>query len=111
MNYEEQIKEWISLDNQIKSINKNLIELKEKRNKLEKSILEISNNNNISNKIINIGSNKIKLTTSKIAEPLTFKYLEKSLNQIIKNNDQANSILNFIKENRNIKIINEIKRL
>ena len=47
---------------------------------------------------------------TKVTQPLTFKYLEKSLGEIIKNSEQVNTIVNHIKNNRDSKIVTELKR-
>jgi len=110
MSFEGQIQQWVSLDNQLKQINEKTKELREKRNNLEQNITTYANNNNLSNAIVQISDGKIKFTNTKVAEPLTFKYLEKSLGEVIKNETQVKAIMEHIKQKRNIKVVPEIKR-
>jgi seryl-tRNA synthetase len=108
MNFETQIQNWVNLDNQIRLYNGKVKELREKRNKLEEQLIEQATNNNLSQ--IKITDGKLKITNTKIPTPLTFKYLEKSLSEVIKNNDQINIILNHLKNGREYKYVQEIKR-
>jgi seryl-tRNA synthetase len=108
--FESQIKQWVQVDNQIKEFNDQLRELREKRNNLEKNIITHANSNNLSNSTIKIGDNKLKIATTRVPEPLTFKYLEKTLGEIIKNESQVQVIMDYVKQKREIKIVPEIKR-
>lgn len=108
--FENQIKQWVQLDNQIKEFNDHLRDLREKRNILEKNITTYAESNNLSNSSIKIGEDKLKFATTRVPEPLTFKYLEKTLGEIIKNESQVQVIMNHVKQKRDIKVIPEIKR-
>jgi hypothetical protein len=108
--FEYNIKQWIQLDNQLKVINEQSKGLREKRNELETTITNYATTNNLSKSTINISNSKLKFANTRVAEPLTFKYLEKSLGQVIKNETQVTQIMEHIKGNREIKIVPEIKR-
>jgi len=109
MNFTNQIQQWVELDNELKNLNEKIKQIREKRNSLEKNIVNTATVNNYSN-IVNISDGKLKFTNTRIPEPLTFKYLEKTLKEIIKNESQANLIMEHIKLKREIKIVPEIKR-
>lgn len=108
MSFENEIQQWVIIDNQIKQYNEKIRELRDKRNKLEINLLEYASTNNLSN--IQISDGRLKFINSKVTTPLTFKYLEKSLGEIIKNNDQLSIIINHLKKNREVKYLFEIKR-
>jgi hypothetical protein len=110
MNFENQIKQWVQFDNQLKELNEQTKELREKRNSLEKTITTYATSNNLSGSTIQISDGKLKILNTRVCEPLTFKYLEKSLSEIIKNENQVKSIIEHIKEKRQVKIVSEIKR-
>ena len=110
MSFENQIQQWVQLDNQLKQINEKTKELREKRNTLEKNITTYAASNNLSNATVQINDGKLKFVNTKVPEPLTFKYLEKTLGEIIKNENQVKSIIKHIKQNREVKIVPEIKR-
>jgi hypothetical protein len=108
--FENQIKQWVQIDNQLKELNDKTRELREKRNILEKNITTYAASNNLSNSTIQIGDGKLKFSDTKVSEPITFKYLEKTLGEIIKNESQVQVIMDYIKQKRSIKIVPEIKR-
>lgn len=110
MSFEGQIQQWVLIDNQLKQINQKTKELREKRKDIEENITTYANNNNLSNATLQTSDGKLKFINSKIIEPLTFKYLEKTLGEVIKNEAQVKLIIEHIKENRNVKIVQEIKR-
>ena len=45
-----------------------------------------------------------------MATNLTFKYVEKSLGEIIEDENQVKKIMDYLKKNRDIKSVAEIKR-
>jgi hypothetical protein len=110
MSFENQIQQWVHLDNQLKQLNEKTRELRDKRNILEKNITTYASTNSLSNATVNISDGKLKFVNTKIQEPLTFKYLEKTLSEVIKNESQVKLIMDHIKQKRAIKTIPEIKR-
>ena len=110
MSFESRIQQWVSVDNQLKKINAQTKELREKRNELEHNITAYAQSNNLSNATVKIGDGRLKFSNTRVPEPLTFKYLEKTLSTVINNETQVNLIMDKIKQNRNIKIVPEIKR-
>ena len=59
---------------------------------------------------IQISDGKLKFSETKVAQPITFKYLESCLNDIIKNQQQVNVIMEYIKKKRENKLVRELKR-
>ena len=110
MNFESQLQQWVTVDNQLKKLNEQVKELREKRNILTENITSHASNNNLSNATIQISDGKLKFANTKVAEPLTYKYLEKSLGEIIKNPNQINIIMETLKQKRTFKVVPEIKR-
>ena len=110
MSFENQIQQWVSLDNQLKQLNEKVKDLRDKRNNLEENITSYASENNLSNATVKISDGKLKFTNTKVAEPLTFKYLEKTLGEVIKNESQVKLIMEHLKQKRAVKIVPEIKR-
>lgn len=110
MSFENQIQQWVQLDNQLKQLNEKTKELRDKRNVLEQNITTYASTNNLSNATVKINDGKLKFVNTKVQEPLTFKYLEKTLSEVIKNESQVKLIMEHIKQKRAIKTIPEIKR-
>jgi hypothetical protein len=109
--FEQKIQSWVSIDNQLKLLNEKVQELRDKRNDLSENITKYAQTNNLQNATIQISDGKLKFANTRVAAPLTFKYLEKSLGEVIKNESQVKQIVEYLKENRDSKIVPEIKRL
>ncbi len=110
MSFENQIQQWVSLDNQLKQLNEKVKDLRDKRNNLEENITSYASENNLSNATVKINDGRLKFTNTKVQEPLTFKYLEKTLGEVIKNESQVKLIVEHLKQKRAVKIVPEIKR-
>jgi len=110
MSFEKDIQQWVSIDNQLKILNEKIKDLREKKNDLSSNLTKYAENNNLSDKVIQITDGRLKFTKTRVTAPLTYKYLEKTLGEIIKNETQLKQIMNYLKENRESKIVEEIKR-
>ena len=110
MSFENQIQQWVSIDNQLKQLNEKVKELRDKRNNLEDNITTYASENNLSNATVKISDGRLKFTNTKVQEPLTFKYLERTLGEVIKNESQVKLIMEHLRQNRAVKIVPEIKR-
>ena len=110
MSFENQIQQWVALDNQLKMLNEKTKELREKRNELEENITNYATNHNLYQSTVQISDGKLKFSNTRVQEPLTFKYLEKTLSEVIKNETQLKMIMDHLKKNRNTKMVQEIKR-
>jgi len=110
MSFEQNIQKWVSLDNKIKILNDNLNQLREQRAELSKSLYTYAERNNLNGANIQISDGKLKFVTSKVSNPLSFKYVEKSLGEIISNEEQVKKIVHYLKEHREFKTVQELKR-
>jgi hypothetical protein len=110
MSFEQQIQQWITIDNQMKQLTDKMKELRDKKNMLNDTIFNHVENSNLSNTTVNISDGKIKFIKIKDTQQLTFKYLETCLHEIIKNEEQVNKIIEYIKNKRDVKYVPEIKR-
>jgi hypothetical protein len=110
MNFENQVQQWVSVDNQLKILNEKVKQLRDTRNSLSENITTYAQKNNLSNSIIQISDGKLKIANTKVQPPLTFKYVEKTLGEVISNEAQVRLIVEHLKQKRDIKIVPEIKR-
>jgi len=109
MSFEENVQKWIALDNQIKLMNEKLQELRDKKSKVNEQIQVYANKNKLQNATIQIGDGKLKFTETKVASQLTFKYLEKCLGEVISNEIQVKQIIEYVKKQREVKLVPEIR--
>lgn len=110
MSFEESIQKWVSLDNQLRSLQDKTKQLREDKNNIENGIIKYVDTHNLQNSVLKISDGKLKFTMVKQTNPLTLKYVDECLGKCIKNPEQVKLIMNYIKESRNSKIIPDIKR-
>ena len=102
MSFEQEINEWINLDNEIKKVYEYITKLKERKSNLQDKIISYAKHKKL---------DKLKYVLTNTFQPLTFTYVNKCLSEIIKNEGQVKQIINYIKQKREIKVIEDIKRI
>ena len=110
MAFEDNIKEWVRLDNDIKGLQEQMKILRDSRNDLTGELITYASNNDLTHKIIEITDGNLKFQTRKDTSPLTFKLIKQCLTDCISNEDQVDKLINYIKEKRAIKYVNELRR-
>lgn len=110
MSFEENIKDWVIIDNKIKLLHSNIKLLREEKNHISGNIMKYVEDNELSNVNIKISDGNIRFIKTRQAPPLTFKYLEECLLRCIYDKDKVKSILDYIKTSRQCKYIDDIKR-
>jgi hypothetical protein len=68
------------------------------------------NENNLTNNKIGISDGQLKIYDKKDYSPLTFAYIEKCLAEIIPEKKSVDYIMNYLKEHREIKTTQDIRR-
>jgi predicted transcriptional regulator len=111
--FNDSMSKWVNIDNRIRQLNEQLSELKEEKNDISDKLNEYIEVRSIEKKTINVNlkDSQIKFVTTKIPQTLTFKYLESCLAEIIDDEDQVAQIIEYVKSNRKIENVNEIKRI
>ena len=107
---ENNIKNWLILDNKIKELNQQISNLREKKNSYKNDIYEHFERNNLNNATIKIGDDYLKFVETKQQAPISYKFLIQALNYCLDDENDIQKIMNYIKTNRENKIINDIKR-
>lgn len=108
--FQENIKDWVTIDNSIKSATEQLKLMKTKRSEISDTILDFVETENLNSTTININNGTLKFGTVKQSNSLTLTYVKSCLEQCISNEDDVNSIMDVIKSSREVKVSSEIKR-
>lgn len=111
MSFENDIKNWVMLDNQYKKLSEQMKELRSERNNVEERIIEHVEENSLNKATVMINDGKLKFSDVKTTSPLTLKYVEKCLSELIRDESKVEQIMNYIKENRDFKNNSIIRRL
>jgi flagellar basal body rod protein FlgB len=110
MSFEENIRNWITIDNQIKQYNANIKSLREKKTHLSDSIIAHAVDQNLSHNTVEITDGTLKFQNIKVTAPLNFKFMKKCLNECIADEEQVKLLITYIKQKREVKYVPEIKR-
>tara|TARA_B100000963_G_C22632257_1_gene675569 strand:- start:3297 stop:3641 length:345 start_codon:yes stop_codon:yes gene_type:complete len=106
---EQKLKQWVNLNNIIEEKNSEIKQLRQAKSQLNNDLFSIIETNNLQNSTFRINNNNIRYTSVKQTSPLTLKYLEQCLNNLFDDEEKINEIMNYVKQNRETKIVNDIK--
>lgn len=101
--FQDKIKEWLTLDNDLK-----MIKLKKDNLKLE--VLDMVKKDNLDNVIIKTNDSDISFENIKTVNGVTLQNIQTSLEKNLSNSDLIEKIMNDIKNSRTTKINFDIKR-
>ena len=108
--FQNHIKQWVEIDNQVKILNTELRELRMKRNNISDHIVSFVDTNNLDKAVIEISDGTLKFGTTKQTSPITLKFIKKCLNECINNEESVEQLIDYIKSKRDIKMKSDIKR-
>ena len=106
----EHVKNWVILDQRIQMINEKTKQIRELKSTVTTEICDYMKRNNITSNI-GISNGELRRYDKKEYKPLTFTYVEKCLNDIIKDKTHVEYIIKYLKDNREITVSQDIKRV
>ena len=108
--FEENIKKWVSLDNETKVLNERLKEIRHKKNTVLHNINNYVETQSLENAVVNISDGQLKFVKTNSTQNLTLGFLEECLFDVFKNREQTEKVMEFIKSRRETKTNSEIRR-
>jgi hypothetical protein len=108
--FSENVQKWVFIDNQLKKYNEQIRKLREYRTGLTENIHTYIKTNNLEHVSIGISDGELKLAEKREYSPLTFTYIKTCLSNIIKDSNQVERVMAYLRENREIKTIPDIRR-
>ena len=104
------VKNWISLDDQIKDLQKRIREMKSEKKEATETLVETMKNNEIDCFELGAG-NKLMYTKNKSKKPLSKKHLLESLSKYFQGNtEEATELSKFIMNSREETVRENIRR-
>ena len=101
IHFKEQVKKWLTIDQQIAELESKLRDLKKIRNKeLEPQVTNFMVKFKIND--LNTENGKIKCSTRNTKKGLTAKYIQEKLTNTLENNDLVDKAMENILENREV---------
>ena len=105
------VQKWVTIDSQLKIVNEKKKQMREMKSRLNNEICNYMNTNNISLNSITISDGELRIHEKKEYSSMTFGYVERCLAELIKNQPQVDYIMQYLKDNREMTISNEVKRI
>jgi hypothetical protein len=103
------VKEWISLDEEMKQLQSVMREKRQKKKELNDVLVEVMKNNEI--ECFDIKDGKLLYAVNKSKKPITKKMLLETLQKFYKNDEEkASELASFILESREESVKETIKR-
>ena len=101
IHFKEQVKKWLTIDQQIAELESKLRDLKKIRNKeLEPQVTDFMVKFKIND--LNTENGKIKCSTRNTKKGLTAKYIQEKLTNSLENNELVDKAMENILENREV---------
>jgi hypothetical protein len=104
------IQRWVVLDTQLKMANEKIKQIRESRNQLTSQICSYVDGKNMRDTKLEISDGNLRVYDRKEYSPITFTYVETCLDKIIPNKEHVASIIKYLKENREITTVSDIRR-
>jgi hypothetical protein len=104
----EDVKRWALIDSQLKIVNEKTRKMRDMKHELSEKITKYMSENEHAK--IKLSDGELRLYDKKEYSPLTFGYIEKTLAKIIQDETQLDYVVQYLKENREITTISDIKR-
>lgn len=108
--FEEQIRSWVAVDNQLKVLQDKSKELRDRRASLNEVIMGHVADNSMEGSTVRISDGRLRFVASNQTSPLTLKFVQECLLKCIQNGPQVEQIMTFIKAQRETKVKTEVKR-
>lgn len=103
------VKRWVMIDKQLKTITEKTRELRELKMKSSRKICDYMNvNPNLKNSI-GITGGELCLYQKKEYSPLTFGYIETCLGELIPNKEQVDFLIKYLKDKREIVTVDDVR--
>ena len=105
-----QVRKWVLLDTQLKIIHDKSKTIRDEKQELSSKICQHLENSGNAHRKIMIHDGNLKVYEKKEYSPLTFTFLEKHLGKIMSDPNQVEYVIQYLKEQREIKTSNDLKR-
>jgi hypothetical protein len=108
--FERDMRKWAILDNKIRASNQELKTMRSQKAEIGSTICEFMRTKGLENKKVDTGDSIISFYEKNEYPALTFGYIEKCLGEIISDKDKVAIIIKHLKDKREIKKSNDLRR-
>ena len=98
VNFKQNVKDWVTLDDDIKTLQEAIKKRKKRINELTHIILDFMKRFNIND--LNTQNGQLRYTTSLLAKPVNKNFLLSKLGEFFKDNEKSQALTTYIYDNR-----------
>jgi len=106
----ENVKKWVAIDTQLKTINERTKQIRDMKNNLQTNIHSYMENNNLLDKKIGVSDGELRFVEIKEQTALSFGYIERCLQEIMPEKSHVDYIIQYLKDKRETSVVSEIRR-
>lgn len=108
--FEDYVKKYIEVDDEIESLQIKLKTMRDWKRKLNGVIVKHMEDQDLVEHTLEVSDGTLRYNEHKEYGSMSFTYIEKSLHQLIPDPEQVKYVIQFLKDNREIKTVAELKR-
>jgi hypothetical protein len=110
MSFSDNIKKWVSIDDEIRSLSETLKQKRHKRNEILSSIIDYKSRNGLDGKTIKYNDETIRFSNTRQYQGITYNFIKTCLDELLEDKEQISLIIEYIKNKRQYKTIEDLKR-
>ena len=103
------IQEYTVIENEIQELSARQKILRDRKSELQTKIIQTMKDSNLENRTLKQGDHHFYIGTRKQYSSLTFSYLETIFEKMIPDKDNRQYLLQYLRENREVKTVDELK--
>jgi sulfur relay (sulfurtransferase) DsrC/TusE family protein len=108
--FEEYVKKYVAVDDEIEMLQGRLKTMKDWKRKLAAVITKHMEDKDLTDTTLEISDGTLRFHEKKEYSSMSFGYIEKCLMDMIPEGDQVKYVIQYLKDNRDIKYVPELKR-
>lgn len=108
--FKKNVKSFVQIDNEIKRLNTELKQLRDKKRKRQDWIVTYMKKNSLTDKDIKISDGKLQVCQSRRVTPMSKQFLRERIAAYLKNESEADRMIEYIYENRPITMKDDLRR-
>ena len=104
------VQEYSVIEEELEELSSKIKILRERKHELQTKIIQTMKDSNLENRTLKQGSHHFYIGTRKQYSSLTFSYLETIFEKTIPDKANRCFLLEYLKENREVKTVDELKK-
>lgn len=105
----QKLQSFLTIDNELQELAARQKELREQKQILQKSIVELMKQNHLEDRTVKLSGRQFIIVPRKQYSGITFGYLDKTLGELIQDPEQKSYVLQYLKDHREMKEVHEIR--